>query len=71
MTPTYSSHKFPKRQMTKTNLLNLAKTKNSESEIVCDCNQGIKERLLKKYRVSKVLRLIVGKNKDTKKVIAA
>ena len=44
---------------------------NAKSEKADDSSQGIKERLLKKYRQSKTLRLIDGNMKDAKKDIAA
>ena len=58
--------------MTKKNsLFNLAQAQNEKSKTGCDPKQGITERLLKKYRPSKVLSLIEEKMKDSKKNIAA
>ena len=58
--------------MTKKNsLLNLFQERNAKREPARDCKQGITERLLKKYRPSKVLGLIDGKMKHTKNDIAA
>ena len=58
--------------MTKNNsLFNLDQARNVKDETECDCSKGVTERLLRKYRSSKVLSLIDGKIRDTKKDIAA
>ena len=58
--------------MTKNNsLFNLDQARNAKGEIACDCNQGITERLLRKYRPGKALSFIDRNMEDTKKDIAA
>ena len=58
--------------MTKNNSsFNPNQAQNAKSEIADDSNQGIKERLLKKYRQSETLILIDGNMKDATKDIAA
>ena len=47
------------------------KARNAQDESIANLSQGITERLLRKYKPSKAIRLIEGSHLDVKNNIAA